>query len=251
MNGISCVSCFEKAKKKRILDIKTSFGVKQIWGIFERNTTAFLQRNITTLALEIIQQEASKGEGWRTSTPHTRFHSNLLLPPPIKKIEFYILLITIQNVQLLSTVTLALIAYGYNGGMPEDTLVTLVLHVSIIFIFTVVITALLSSHINCLQFVWLPQWFLSFQLDSERRSILEEAWTREGVTNIIWRNLRTPTRRTGLLIRSWKRLKKVHWQKICNRTADGGLRSRLTLDDPTQRRELLADLLVSLILDLS
>ena len=120
-------------------------------------TTAFLQRNITTLALEIIQQEASKGEGWRTSTPHTRFHSNLPLPPPIKKIEFYILLITIQNVQLLSTVTLALIAYGYNGGMPEDTLVTLVLHVSTIFIFTVVITALLSSHINCLQSVRLPQ----------------------------------------------------------------------------------------------
>ena len=82
--------------------------------------------------------------------------SSLLYRCPIKEVTEYSV---IQNLQQLVTLVLALIAYGWGGGMPEDTLITLVVHVSI-FIFTLTLMIIL------LQCVYLLCSFLQWTLIS-------------------------------------------------------------------------------------
>ena len=47
---------------------------------------------------------------------------------------------------MISTIILVLIAYGYPDGLQEETLITLVMHVSI-FIFTVTVTMIILLYV--------------------------------------------------------------------------------------------------------
>ena len=78
-----------------------------------------------------------------------RIHSSLFYHPiifiqsslslPIQRINQ---ILHHTNLQMITTLVLTLIAYGYDDGVPEDTLITLVMHVSI-FIFTVTVTMII------------------------------------------------------------------------------------------------------------